>query len=490
MKGTIVAWMGVLLLGLASSARAGAEDKEIARQIKDLSADDSAIRLQAIRYLGDLGAAGRPAVPALVRVLTEDKEPALRSRAGRALAQIGSAAVPPLIGLLKHEEVFVRRKVAEALARIGPDARAAQPALVAALKDPSSSVRALAAGALGEIGADVPATAHALAAMLTEGEPVRGPVSAAFVRLGRPAVPALCDALQDKQANARYHSARVLGLLGPEAAAAVPSLIDALRDKEPRVRRMAIVALGEMGPDSAAAAEPLATMLAGNDPIERSLAGAALARLGTSAVKPLIALLKKDNQTVRVHALYLLRQFGPGSREAVPVLIDVLRDRNPLLRRMSALTLGQIGPDADRAVNALLALGDDPDRTVRLSAALAVAQLRRNDPRALERLNSEIARFATSHVSPALLAALDPMRQKQNEHFLNTFVLAASPNFGIGISVEAKNAINQLGADAIPALTRAINRLAVDPGKNEKVPLVQATPFGPRMVGTRTFWFV
>jgi HEAT repeat protein len=233
MKRTIIAWTGVLLFGLASSAQAGVEDKEIAQHIKDLSVEDSAVRTQAIRYLGNLGAAGLPAVPDLVRVLTEAKEPALRNRAGRALAQIGGASVTPLIELLKHEDMLVRRQAAAALARIGPDARAAQPALVTALKDSSASVRALAASALGEINTDVPATARALAAMLTEGEPVRGQVSAALVRLGRPAVPALCDALRDKQANERYHSARILALLGPEAAPAVPHLIDALRDKEP-----------------------------------------------------------------------------------------------------------------------------------------------------------------------------------------------------------------------------------------------------------------
>jgi hypothetical protein len=59
MKRTIIAWTGALLFGLASSAQAGVEDKEIAQHIKDLSVEDSAVRTQAIRYLGNLGAAGR-----------------------------------------------------------------------------------------------------------------------------------------------------------------------------------------------------------------------------------------------------------------------------------------------------------------------------------------------------------------------------------------------------------------------------------------------
>ncbi|HWG43227.1 MAG TPA: HEAT repeat domain-containing protein [Gemmataceae bacterium] len=482
--------VGLLVLAFVQPAWAGGGGEEVAQRIKDLSTDDEAVRMQAIRYLGDLGSAGRSAIPALVRVLIEAKEPALRSRAGRALAQIGRAAVPRLAELLKHEDGVVRLQAAEALARIGPDAREAQPALVLALKDSSASVRGFAADALGEMDADVPASAAALVAVLAEGEPLRSHVSAALVRLGRFAVPALGDGLKAKQGIERYHSARVLGLLGSEAAPAVPQLIDALHDKEPHVRRMVIVALREIGPDAATAAEPLAAFLAGSDASQRSLAGAALARIGPPAVKPLIALLKKDNQTVRMHALYVLRQLEAKAAEAVPALMDLLHDRRPLLRRMSALTLGRIGPAADRAVDALIALGDDSDRKVRLSAALAVVQLRRTDPRALERLKKEMSCYSTGRASPALLAALNPVRQKENEQFLTTFVLAASPDFGIGISTEAVTVVKQLGADAIPSLTGMLNQLAANPGKNVEVPIVQATPTGPRQVGTRTFWFV
>jgi hypothetical protein len=157
---------------------------------------------------------------------------------------------------------------------------------------------------------------------------------------------------------------------------------------------------------------------------------------------------------------------------------------------MSALTLGQIGPDAEQAVDALVALSDDRDRRVRLSAALAVVQIRRTDPAAVERLNKEVMALSKARVTPALLAALDPARQKQNEQFLDAFVLASSPDFGIGISLEAKHAVNRLGADAIPPLTRILNRLAVNPGKNTVVPVIEETRLGPRKVGTRTFWFV
>ena len=52
-----------------------------------------------------------------------------------ALARIGPEAVPPLIKALKDPKLKVRYRVAEALGKIGPPARAAVPTLIAALKE-------------------------------------------------------------------------------------------------------------------------------------------------------------------------------------------------------------------------------------------------------------------------------------------------------------------------------------------------------------------
>jgi HEAT repeat protein len=487
MKLATVAGVGVLLLGLVRPAPAGPDAGGIAKRIKDLSGNDASVRLQAVRDLGDLGAAGRPAIRALAGVMTGDRDPQLRKRASRALAQVGPAAVPELIALLKHEDAYVRRLAAEALARIGPEAREAVPALMAALQDSSASVHAAAAEALGELG-DTGA-ARALVMVLTEPEPVRGRAVAALVRLGRDAVPVLCAYLRDKRVARRYQCARVLGLLGPEAAAAVPDLTEALGDKEPLVRRMAMVALGEIGPEAEPAAPVLAQMLAGRDRAQAGLAGTSLVRIGRPAVAPLSEALKSADPAVRLRALFSLRQLGPEAQEAVPALTDALKERDPVLRRMAALALGQVGPPADKAAPALGDLLDDPDRGVRIGAALALAQVRPNDPRGLERLKQELASIGRQ-TSPAVLAAAsDPVRQKQIENYLKAFVVAASADFGIGLKPGAHMVVNQLGPDAIPALVRVLNRLATDPGQNEWLPALQATPRGPMVMGGQTFWF-
>jgi HEAT repeat protein len=91
------------------------------------------MREVSIDSLGRIGAA---AVPALVEVLT-DPNPVLRQRAAQALARIGPDArdaVPDLIVALQDRDEEVRKSVARALGQIGPEARAAVPALLDELK--------------------------------------------------------------------------------------------------------------------------------------------------------------------------------------------------------------------------------------------------------------------------------------------------------------------------------------------------------------------
>jgi len=79
---------------------------------------------------------GRPAVPALIRALS-DPDPELRHQAARALSRMGPSvrdAVPALIRALKDPDPLVRRSAARALGQVGPDAAIAIPALVEAMR--------------------------------------------------------------------------------------------------------------------------------------------------------------------------------------------------------------------------------------------------------------------------------------------------------------------------------------------------------------------
>jgi HEAT repeat protein len=69
-------------------------------------------------------------------------------------------------------------------------------------------------------------------------------------RKGEPAqvVPALIEALKDKDADVRWSAAIGLGYFGEEAKDAIPALQAALRDRDARVREGASVALSRIDP--------------------------------------------------------------------------------------------------------------------------------------------------------------------------------------------------------------------------------------------------
>jgi len=83
--------------------------------------------------------------------------------AADSLGRMGSEAVPHLVLRLREPNPVARRRVAEILARIGPDAVAAVPALTELLHDPDPTVQRTAVRALGQIG---PAASAAVPSLL------------------------------------------------------------------------------------------------------------------------------------------------------------------------------------------------------------------------------------------------------------------------------------------------------------------------------------
>jgi HEAT repeat protein len=83
-----------------------------------------------------------------------DSQPEVRSRAARALSNVGPAVpevVPALIRALEDPDAGVRSQAALALLKFGPAAREAIPALEEAQSDSDESVRDLAGKALKKI---------------------------------------------------------------------------------------------------------------------------------------------------------------------------------------------------------------------------------------------------------------------------------------------------------------------------------------------------
>jgi HEAT repeat protein len=278
----------------------------------------------AARQLACLGPKAREAVPSL-RALLTDKRLEVRANAAvalayiepslgesipvlieglnhlddntldvlevpQALAQLGpkaKAAIPTLIGLVKKERDD--SDVLNALVQIDPEGKECVPALISALDHEDFNVVVVADDCLGLLGPKAKDSVPALAAIVTRksdeefsnGDGPQISAARALRRIGpqaRPAIPALIGALKYRRVvrppgDSEYYdysaataAAEVLGAFGAEAKAAIPALIEVIQtrakdDENLPVRKAAILALGHMGPDATAAIPVLQNLI-------------------------------------------------------------------------------------------------------------------------------------------------------------------------------------------------------------------------------------
>lgn len=248
----------------------------------------------------------------------------------KALIQIGTPSVEPLIASMKEDHYRVRRGAAQALGKIG-DRRAVGP-LMEALRDEDLEVRKNAAQALGEI---------------------QDPV----------AVVPLIVALEE---SALFGSAAE-ALLRIKDPSAIDPLSKLLNSDNRLFRMTAVKALG--GIRDRKAAEKLIPVLKDKDSLTRYIAQRSLVEIGTPSVEPLIIALQDRSPEVRIGAALPLRVIKDS--RAVEPLIASLKDASPEVRKSASYAVGRFKDP--RSIEPLIALWDDKDSTVRLEAAEVLA---------------------------------------------------------------------------------------------------------------------
>ena len=203
--------------------------RDIRGLVRALRHPDLGVQWEATAALGTLGP---EAIDRLLRELPS-RHHAVKLGVIEALGEIGDPrAVDPLIRELRDRSVEVRWETALALGEIG-DARAAGP-LLAGLRDPDRYVRYGTALALRKLGRE-PESPDEQAHLLLGVQDWEG-----LRALGPAAVPALGDALRDREKTVRAKAVETLGEIGDPSA--IPAIMQALRDGDDEVRWKAVLA--------------------------------------------------------------------------------------------------------------------------------------------------------------------------------------------------------------------------------------------------------
>jgi len=185
---------------------------------RGLSDPDVRSRLAAVDALELMGEEAIPAIPALVRALS-DTNRFVRWSAARTLGKLApqgaKTAIPALTRLFSpREDLDVRLAVADALKQFGSQAREAVPTLTEGVNRGDDTSRIAAMRTLEAIGTD-----------------------------STPALPAIARELKNPDPRVRRAAAEVLGRFRSLATRFAPQLRPLLEDSDPDVRRAASEAL-------------------------------------------------------------------------------------------------------------------------------------------------------------------------------------------------------------------------------------------------------
>jgi HEAT repeat protein len=400
-----------------------------------------------------------PAVVAALRVKLADIGPAVRVQTAQALASVGPrarAAAPELMMILQDADESVRCEAAAALGRIGEAGPEALAALTALLRDGSAALRMAAARALGQLQKAAAPAAPALASALRDpDEAVQKVAAEAIARIGtmpEEAMDTLVGGLSNPDNLVRLSTARALGAIGTVAAKAAPALVKALADSNDAVRAEAVEALGKLGPAAAEAAVPrIVRALRDPDSWVSALAAEALGQMGESAeeaVPALIRALRHVNARVRANAAEALGKLGSAAAAARTALLGTCGDDDGGVRSQAVRALGALGPEP-AAVPAVRQAFHDADPHVRAAAVEAVGlwseadeALRGDIIELLDDPNDEVKAQA-AQVLPRLPGLAAPLIERLSRRLLHDDC--------VWIQGQAALALGRLGAEARPA---------------------------------------
>jgi HEAT repeat protein len=266
-------------------------------------------------------------------------EPELVKELNELDAESKKALVPYLIESLrtgkKHKSwVGIKTsKAAEALGRIGIDAKEAMPYLLDAIykdyghKYATMVIQSSAAIAILRISPNNKQAEEVLINGLKKGYFYP---DSRMTDLGASIIPVFAEVIKDKNAN-YYHRQdviRAIKEMGLRAEPAIPMLSEQLLKKKYQSEQ-------ELKNESFEIAN-------------------ALGRIGQSALPTLIEALKDKRSDIKSSAAYAIKEMGPQAKSAIPTLLKTMDDKDSMVRYYSYLALASAGKGDTKVRSALV----------------------------------------------------------------------------------------------------------------------------------------
>jgi HEAT repeat protein len=424
---------------------------------------DAEVRNAAIFAIRELKPGPQVTVPLIEKVLKET-DPMVRMQVLTLVAEVGKPAVPALVKLLDNEDSAPWGCIA--LAAIGPDAAEAVPTLAKLLGNGHQpKLRLEAAMALSSIGPEAASALPELLNSLDKNDPVVMPGAIFAIgrlgALGRPAEKKLRDLVARGDPFTRVIGTWAICKINPDnqklIADSLPVLVTALIDKEPRTRAAATKSIVDLKPRPALLMPAIDKIMDAVRPDSMNNIVEAVADAGVPAVPILVKALSDESQRPKVAAI--LGRLGPEAKEAAPALANILeKDKSPAARREALIALGSIGPFAAEQSPAIAKVLKDNDVQLRAAACYALGKI---GPLAVGS-KSELLDCVKSDDELCSMAAawaltrVDP-NCPEGAHKSVPCLVKALYNPDAHIRMEAVTALQSLGAqaqEAIPALKK------------------------------------
>ncbi len=278
-------------------------------------------------------------------------------------------------GKLKGDQESVRLgALAELLLSKHISAEILDP-VAACLSDPSETVRRLAVEALGRFGAEaIPALTEAL----SEKQPLIIRMSAASViaRRGGVASPcsdALCKCLENENEELRWSASFALGKIG---IAAVPFLLRELKSSDPKVVLAAVNSLEWMGQDARNAIEDIKGLILASPPLVQIACYSALVKISgdpSVGLPQLQTISAEQDPEIRKASIERIGYLGEHAKDAVPLIRSFFSDMSAPVRAAAGLAMARVGDRSPETVEALIVLLNDNEVEVRANGGIALS---------------------------------------------------------------------------------------------------------------------